>query len=89
MEKNKFENIPRTMEKNETPEKIIESGPCEKYGLDVYEKYNGREMSLNDMESFAEHCEQCSVCRKEIAENELLFSRTQQLLDSLDKDVIK
>ena len=62
-------------------------------GQDDYDKYTRGEMSLGEMDSFAEHCEQCPVCLKVIAqqhekenrENELLLSRTRQLLDSLDE----
>ena len=76
-------------------------GPCERYSTVDYDRYTGGTMSLEAVRIFEDHCRDCPSCLKGLvqsherfirekarSENELLFQKTMDLLDRLERNVI-
>jgi hypothetical protein len=76
-------------------------GPCERYSTVDYDRYTGGTMSLEAVRIFEDHCRDCPSCLKGLvqsherfirekaqSENKILFQKTMDLLDRLERNVI-
>lgn len=99
MDESKLVRLLGTSAKKETAKEMGERIPCSQFGDNDYHRYIRGEMSLQDMDLFVKHCEECQSCLKEIAnrhmiltqrkeqsENNHLFTKTIEFLDHLDKE---
>lgn len=98
MDESKLVKLLGASAKKETSKEMGAQPPCSQFGDNDYNSYTRGEMSLQDMESFIAHCEECKSCLQEIVrrheawvqekeqrENELLFSKTVEFLDAPEK----
>lgn len=83
---------------NETKKTVLE--PCETYGAVDYSRYVCRQMTGLETTEFEVHAQDCHCClqgirqaaitehrRKELTENELLYSNALSIMDRLDQSI--
>ena len=98
MDESKLVRLLGSSAKKEISKEMGERTPCNQFGDSDYRSYIKGEKSLQDMDLFVKHCEECQSCLREIVnlhearvkeqeqlEDELLLAKTVEFLDFLDK----
>ena len=101
MDKKDFKNKVLAMVRQSLePSTVLSNiGPCERYSTVDYDRYTGGTMSLEAVRIFEDHCCDCPSCLKGLvqsherfirekarSENKVLFQKTMELLDRLEKE---